>query len=175
MDNVIRFEGRLSPEIYYRAQQLHSRRRRAFMALFGSAAVLLAIFQWYSGGPDIEVAAFGCGGIVLLTSLALRRFRFNRAYDKSPYLHETFTGTISHASYSAESAVGSAVLPWSKFVKVVTSDDMVLMYRGTNLFNIVAKEFFTSEADWQQAKAIALEMIGHPSNLDVSQPRNRVT
>jgi hypothetical protein len=43
---------------------------------------------------------------------------------------------------------------------VLADNEIVLLYRGPNMFNIMAKDFFDSDEQWQKARTMALEMAG---------------
>lgn len=163
MNDAIHFEGTVSPDIFCEAQRLHTRRSSIIFVLgMSAAAALIGITNWISGDVNvISVAILVCGVSSLLIHFGLRQFRWRRMYERTPYLRDKIYGTISRESYLAGSAVGSSDVPWSKFVKVLYDDDIVLLYRGPNLFHVMAQEFFASADDWRTARSIALEIGGH--------------
>lgn len=161
MSDAVRFEGTISREIFFRAQQLHLKRRIAVARILAISAIVAGIALVQRDGSEMSAYTLAACGVTILVLFALGPVRSARQYDRSPYMHESFRGTVSPASYVVESIVGSAAIPWSKFVKAAAGDDIVLLYRGPNIFNIMAKEFFVSADDWQRARSIALEMVGH--------------
>jgi hypothetical protein len=58
-----------------------------------------------------------------------------------------------------ETALSSATIPWSEFVKVLANGDTLLLYRAPNMFQILSERFFQSADDWQKARELSIELI----------------
>jgi hypothetical protein len=160
MSNAIAFHGTITSDVFLKAQRLHSKRRSVAFLVVAFAAILFGLLIRFKDEADLGSLTLIAAGVTMIVLLALRRFRTRRIYEKSPYMHEAFRGSISPSAYSVETSVGSGTVPWSKFIKVLADDEIVLLYRGPNMFNIMAKDFFNSDEEWQQARKLALEMGG---------------
>src|SRR4051794_11196414 len=100
MGDAIHFEGTVSPEIFYKAQRLHSRRRSAIIVLAISfGAVLIGVTSWISEDVNIvSIAVLAFAVVTLLIHFGLRKYRLSRVYEKTPYLREKVSGTITRES-----------------------------------------------------------------------------
>jgi Na+/melibiose symporter-like transporter len=163
MDEAIPFSGKVSYELLCEAQRLHSRKLRRWLVIGAIAIIAFGTvhfaISWRDGQPSFSGILALMLGIWFLVFPVVQRLRTKRVYNKSPYLKSLLHGAVSRATFAVESDKGRSEIPWSDFIKVLANDDLVLLYRGPNLFNIMAATFFASNDDWQRARSLALDMI----------------
>jgi hypothetical protein len=99
--------------------------------------------------------------IILLSAfvplmLALYVFVWRRTYAKSPYLHKPLSGSVSRDRFVIEGATGRSDLTWDQFVRIREDKDFLLLYQAPNLFSILPRDFFESDADWEAARRFAM-------------------
>lgn len=129
------------------------------MFVFSVASFVLSVVVWDSTEENSASLVLIAIGVSILLGWSFLPLHWRRLYSRSPYFEDEFRGTITDTSVSIETATGHAEVPWAKFVRVVVTDDMVLLYRSPVLFNVLAAEFFTSAQDWMKVKSIALESV----------------
>ena len=159
MAEAIQFSGTITPDVFWKAQKLHSRRRLAVFGVISVALILLGVLTWGREDSNANTFIFIACGVTIPVAMLLRRMRAKWVYKKSPYLKKSYRGTISPEAYSIETDGGSARVPWTQFIKATSSDDVLLLYRGPHIFNIICRESFNSTEDWLKARSMALELI----------------
>ena len=82
----------------------------------------------------------------------MQRYRLTRLYRTSPYLTEPLSGFITNDKLHLENKLGQCDLPWTVFIRYMENDDMVLLYQSPIIFQLLAKEFFVSQENWERAK-----------------------
>ena len=157
MENSIRFHGIISRPLYLRAQALHVGHRRLALLLFPAA---FAVLIW-AGARELPVWAKALTTIIACAFVPLmalfQRWHWQRLYTRTPYLLDPMSGDVSERGLRVESATGNSEVPWERFVKYKMRDDLILLYQGPNIFNVVAREFFASADDWAGAQRIISE------------------
>jgi hypothetical protein len=76
-------------------------------------------------------------------------------YKETPFLHQPLAGSVSLEKFVVESVSGRTELTWNQFVRVRDGQDVLLLYYGPYQFNILAREFFESDSDWDTARGLA--------------------
>ena len=157
METSIPFHGTISRALFLRAQALHVGYRRLAFLIFPAA---FAIMMW-AGASAIPISvkvlatAIACAFVPLMAFLQRRQWQ--RLFTRTPYLADPIRGDVSEWGLRVESSMGKSEVPWERFVKYKMNDDLVLLYQGPNIFNLVAGEFFTTADDWAQARRIIVE------------------
>ena len=152
-EKIIHFRGEITFEIYQRAQKTHFGLRWLYWFLF---PILMTIWSYYMDPLRRTMEAltlrFAIYSIIFITIMFLSTwYNFRKTYKNSPYLQEECSGYISQESLHLENHDATVNIPWRKFVKVKFKDELVMLYRGPNIFNMLPKEFFRSEEDWNNA------------------------
>ncbi len=154
MDQVVPFHGTISWSLFRRAQWTHVGRRWLILCLF---PVIMIVWAWWSAGSlgsrwaIVIACAFAYVPIMIVSSL----FTWRRTYRKTPFLHQPLAGTVSLEKFVVEGVTGRSELTWNQFVRIRDGEDLVLLYYGPHQFNIIAREFFKSDADWETARGLA--------------------
>ena len=156
MDQTVRFSGTISWARFKRAQWKHVGHRWLILLMF--PVVMTAYVPWMVGTPSI--GAWVLVMVIALTfvplMIALNLLGWRRTYAKSPYLHQSLTGSVSLDKFIVEGPTGRVEMTWDQFVRIKDGDDCVLLYHAPNLFNILAREFFESDDAWKTARAFAM-------------------
>jgi hypothetical protein len=82
-----------------------------------------------------------------------------RHYKKSPYLHDSLKGFVSEHRLWVETSTGHADVPWEAFIKRKQDDKIIMLYRGSNLFHMLAEELFANAGDWEEAKRLIEQKV----------------
>ena len=156
MDQVVHFRGTISWPRFRRAQWAHLGARWAFLFVFPVAMTAYAYFS--SGGLSLQtlVVVIVVASAFVAFMLAYSVFAWRRVYARSPLLHKALVGSVSRDRFVVENDSGRTELTWDQFVRIREGKDFVLLYQAPNLFNIIAREFFDSDAAWETARRFAM-------------------
>jgi hypothetical protein len=67
---------------------------------------------------------------------------------------------LSDEQITVRFANANSEIRWGAFVKVRYSPDLMLLYQTPVSFNILSRDFFASEDEWQRAVALAKMHVG---------------
>ncbi len=150
-------KGQYNLDDFMQAQRLHARQGAAsastrifvvllavlfYMALI--SLVLLGRLDWaYLLVPLALLLVF------LLYQYLYRPFLLRRTFKKHQDLSAPFEMEISEQGLSVSNPKGSALIPWTNFVKWAEGQEMILLYRSYILFQMLPKRLFASESDLQ--------------------------
>jgi hypothetical protein len=154
MDQIVSFTGTVSWPLFKRAQWTHVGRRWLLLLLF---PVIMTAYAWWAPGTFgsswamVFAAAFVWVPMMIASSL----FTWRRTYTKTPFLHQRLTGSVSSQRLVVEAETGRTDITWNQFVRIRDGKDFLLLYHGPYQFNILAREFFESDADWETARRFA--------------------
>jgi hypothetical protein len=149
------YEGLMSKDLFLRAQYLHMSWRRYIVFLFPpffSFVYFALMTPKASILAKILVTAVSCLFIPLM--FLLQRRQLISLYKKTSYFKDVFKVVISEQGISGDSAMGHSNLGWDRFIKQKEREDFLLLYYAPNLFIIVAKEFFATPEDWNNARQL---------------------
>ena len=148
----VKYEGFITQELFAKAQHLHVGKWRLLLWLFPVLMTVWSLVFLQDSLTSVLVFGVSCLFPVVLSRISARQWR--RIHRESPYLQEPVNATLTDEGIEFLTATSSGVLPWSRFIKMKESDDLVLLYQAPNLFNIVPKEFFASPQQWADARAL---------------------
>ncbi len=156
----VEYEGRISEEIWMQSQRLHMGRRRWLISFL--FPVIMTLFAWVDT-PAISasllwiVFAICCSFPPLLWYFMTRNIR--KVFRTAPYLKEPVRAALTDEGIAWENSNGSGVIPWKNFIFRKETGDLVLLYQATNLFNVIPREFFSSEDSWRDARAVIEQRV----------------
>jgi hypothetical protein len=150
---MIRFEGRLTPEIYRRALDVSGRS----MPVVAWMMILVAVVGFSMADlsrPDLlgVLSFLGLLGVMLLIS---PRITVNRIFDTDRTFADPVTGDADEQGVRMKSTHGGVDLPWTLMHKVVVTSKVVVLYQSASLFRILPREFFADEESWQGFRHLA--------------------
>jgi hypothetical protein len=100
------------------------------------------------------VLTFVVGSVFVPLMLALVPLAWRRTYAKSPLLRDPLVGWISQDRLVVEGATGRTDLTLDRVIRVREGKGAILLYQGPGLFNVIAREFFETDADWDTARRL---------------------
>src|SRR5690242_1267690 len=154
MEQIVPFHGTVSWPLFKRAQWKHVGRRWLIVVMF---PVVMAAYSWWTAGTlgskwaIVFVCAFAYVPIMIVSSL----FTWRRMYKETPFLHQLLAGSVSLEKFVLETTTGRTEMTWNQFVRIRDGEDVLLLYHEPQQFNILAREFFESDADWDTARGLA--------------------
>jgi len=157
----IEYEGQITEDIFIKSHRLAMLSKKLlFTSLFPILVILVLIIRrphWSIGDIIITLAiAIPLTGSILYV---LQNYFWRRIYRRSPYLKERLSGAITEEAFSVKSSSGMSNLPWNHFVKTKIGKNIVLLYKSPVLVNILPREFFQTDDQWQEALAIIQKKI----------------
>jgi hypothetical protein len=156
----IPFRGVIARDVYFRAQRLNSNNAIWLIRLAAIAFMsIIAISAYSNGDYAFATTLAGLAAVYIPIILAVRTWRFGRIYDQSPYLHAQYHGKLTEANFHIEGPLGTSDIPWNKLVKVRANDDLLLLYIGPNIFHVLTRDFFASDVEWKEARALAMRQF----------------
>lgn len=97
-----------------------------------------------------KVSFFGSiGALCLLLPWVTAR----RQFRTSKLLSAPVTGSATDQSLSMSTSSSTGEITWDSFHQALVSKDVILLYQSANVFHILPREFFQSEAQWQELQA----------------------
>jgi len=155
MDLVVPYRGTVSWQRFKDAQWKHLGRGWLTLLLFPVAMTSYAFLtiETLSDAMWVFVLVVSFCWVPFMLALILRGWR--RTYAKSPYLHKPLVGSVSSETFIAEGVTGRTEMRWDQFVRIRHGKDFLLLYHSPQLFNVLAREFFESDAAWETARGFA--------------------
>ena len=148
---MIEFSGQLDEKLY---RHVLNRQMRGLMAF---AVLLLLAFAC-----ALVTAPAGSliGWPLFLPALAVYVFcvpylTARRGMKTSAMIGAPFHGSADETHFVFESEFGRSDVPWSKFYRVRTGPDFVMLYTSVQQYYIVARRYFTNETDWEAFRNLA--------------------
>jgi hypothetical protein len=155
--------GALSARDVLAAQWLHIKPRPTYTVI-GILLLAAAVWAlWFSFSlPNLR-----SNGWLLIGSLALVAafglwlpYRTVRTYRQRRGMQRQLRMTPSESGLLAENETGKATVPWSDFIKWKEGNGAFLLYVSDDMFHIVPKHFFQSEADVGAFREILAAKVG---------------
>ena len=132
------------------AQWLHVKPRPVY-AIVGIVLLVAASWGlWYSFSvPKLRDKGWLLvGSLGFIAALAVwTRYRAVRTYGQLRAFHRELRLEPTDAGIFSESETGHGTTPWSDFLKWKEGGSLFLLYISDDIFQIVPKRFFSSEAD----------------------------
>ena len=154
MEQKIQFRGVVSWPVFKRAQWTHLGARWLILLMFPAIMTAWAVFNARSLSLGTVVLLFAVASVFIPLMLAFTVRGWRRTYAKSPILHDPLVGWISQDRFFIEGSTGRSEMTWDRFVRIREGKGVILLYQGPNLFNILAREFFESDPDWDSARRL---------------------
>jgi hypothetical protein len=124
--------------------------------------VAMTAWAFYYRAGDVSV---GMAVLLFLVASAFVPFMlafivwgWRRAHANSPIFQDPFIGSVSEDRFALEAETGRTDMTWDRFIGRREGKDVVLLYQAPNLFNILAREFFESDADWETARRFTMRV-----------------
>ena len=151
----IHFTGLITREIFMRAQKLHAG-RRWILFIYPIVMLPLIFLTGESLGTPIRIILITLAVLFVPLTRFAQRLALLRVFKKSPYLTISFKGVINDERFYLESDLGHIDLPWSSFIKYKQTDDIILLYQGPTIFQVLAREFFADQEEWERARTLSI-------------------
>ena len=148
---MIEFNGQLDEKLYRRVLYRQMRGLITFACVwllaFASAFATMparSLIGWPLLFPAFAIY------VLFLPYLTARRGMKTGAMLAAP-----FHGSADETHFVSQSEFGRSDIPWSKFFRVQTGPDYVMLYSSAQQFYIIAQRFFSSETDWEAFRNLA--------------------
>lgn len=159
MEPVVSFKGTVTWKQFRRAQFKHVGIRWLFLFLWPvvMTVYVFLMLETLLIMSLIVVFIVSCNFVPLMLGFMILQWR--RTYTKSPYLHQPLVGSVSSDTLVVEGVTGRTEMRWNQFVQIKDGKDFILLYHAPNLFNILACEFFESDAAWEITRKFAMRGV----------------
>ena len=136
--------GTLTISNYMAAQRLHYWLKPWAIALFA----LIALWLLWKGASwqDWLMAAFAIYMILILAVYV--PFRGRRHFRQNKGLSEPMNVEVRDDGIFFANTNSSGLLPWGHIHKWRTNNRITLIYRTSNMFHLIPKEFFSSDDEY---------------------------
>jgi hypothetical protein len=157
---MVQINGQFTLDDFKKAHQLHTRQRagaagpRIFLVLIvGFFIIALAVLAILGRMPWIFLfAALGLLVFFLGFQYLYRPYLLGRTFKNHPDLSAPFEMGLSDDGLSITNPKGSALIPWTGYVKWLEGQDVILLYRSHIMFQMVPKRMFNNENDLQSLR-----------------------
>ncbi|MDQ6786176.1 MAG: YcxB family protein [Acidobacteriota bacterium] len=151
-ENTIQYQGSISWKNFAKAQMIHIKSQWLRMMLFPAIFTPIIWFQQVSILTKILATLLALSFVPLM--MAFQMIAAYWSYKHSPYLQKPIKGFVSDDLLRTENGLGTSEMEWKMFTKHKETDDCILLYSSPQGFNLLTKEFFASENDWNKAREI---------------------
>jgi|GEM_PF-1814698 len=158
----VQFAGALSYQQYRAAQRLHYNDHRGiwsmivFFAILAVGGAILCIRESEAIWPAFGFVAMDA---FILLMLGIRERSFRKTWASHKLLRVPVQGALSEDGLNGESTHGSGRVPWSEIHQWQASPNVLLIYASRNLFNVLPREFFSSDGDWMAARELVARKL----------------
>jgi hypothetical protein len=166
-DDTIPWSGVISWPLFWGAQWRHAG-RRWWVWLFLPVFMTVTSWWWRESETVSDYAeVFFTFLWMVPLMIGMSVFQWWRMFAKTPQFKTPISGTISPSGFTAVGAAGRTEMTWQQFLKVKHSGDFLFLFVTSYSFQLLHRQFFGSEQDWQSAKELALAS-GRPSGRRTS-------
>lgn len=148
---MIEFSGQLDERLYRRALRLQMGNGSIVFAVMMIIAAICAAF----GGHAISMFGSLFGFVVAAVVLLSPWFVARRGMKTGVMLRSPIHGSADEMQFVVANEYGRSEVPWSKFFRVQTGLDFLMLYISAHQFFILARPYFASDADWESFRALA--------------------
>lgn len=148
---TVEFNGQIDEKLYRRVlyRQMRGGIQFAIMLLMAFIYLLVTVpGSSLIGWPLLFPA--GAVYILFLPYLTARRGMKTGAMIAAP-----FDGSVDETHFVTNSEFGRSDIPWSKFFRVQTGPDYVMLYTSAHQFYIIARRYFANDTDWEAFRSLA--------------------
>jgi hypothetical protein len=154
---MVQIKGQFTLDDFKKAHQLHAQQGAAsagprifpilITVFFFISLVILAILgrvAWSYLLVALALLAF-----FLLFQFVYRPYMLSRTFKNHPDLSAPFEMELSDQGLSITNMKGSALIPWTGYVKWLEGKEVILLYRSYILFQMLPRRLFNTESDLQ--------------------------
>lgn len=154
MNEDIEYNGAITYEVFEAAQYLFNGYRWLFLLIPPGGAIMAGFILCKSYLDWFILIALCVLSIPVLHAYQKRKWRYH--YKNSPYLSEALKGKVTKHGVITEVPSGASETQWSKIIKFKSTDDLILLYIGPNVFKTLSRNFFSSQEDWEKARQLVI-------------------
>jgi hypothetical protein len=154
-NDSVSYSGAISWRVFWRAQFSHAKRRGWIILFF---PVYMAVFMGFFFGDSISdyITVFLTFLWMIPFFIGLWVFQWWWMFTKTPQFKTPISGTVSSAGFTAIAPTGRTDMTWPQFARVTDAGNSLLLYMTPYMFQILSREFFASDQDWEMARGFAL-------------------
>lgn len=165
----VRFAGKIDEDLFLRASRVSSGRtvlKFLFVAAVVSGLSLVSPFlSWFRGG-DVAIhhflVVFVCLYMVLFAAQGLKAAE-KLTFASNKMLQAGFSGRATEEGVEILSPYSNSRIPWDRFHKSLVQPRFVLLYHSSQSFNLLAREHFNADADWETFAGWARSKVPAPT------------
>ena len=162
MEENIEYNGTISYDVFEAAQYLFNGYRWLTLLIIPIFTVVAGFVLCKSYLEWIILLALGLTSIPVLHAYQKWKWRYH--YKRSPYLSEPLRGSVTQHGIITEVPSGKSETPWSNFIKMKSTDDLMLIYIAPNAFKTLSRNFFSSSEDWEMARQLVMNGLRKTPN-----------
>jgi hypothetical protein len=154
MNEDVEYKGAITYDVFEAAQYLFNGYRWLFLlippGLAGMAGFILcrSYLEWF-------ILISLC--LISIPVLhAYQKWKWRYHYKKSPYLSEPLSGRVTQNGIITEVLSGTSETPWKNIIDYKSTENLMLLYIGPNVFKTLSRSFFSSQEDWEKARQLVI-------------------
>lgn len=166
MDENVEYKGKISYEVFEAAQYLFNGYRWITFLIIPVFTVLAGFVLCKSYLEWFILISLGVLSLPVLH--AYHKWKWKYHYKRSPYLNEPLKGSVTQNGIITEVPSCKSETPWSNFIKLKSTEDLMLLYIAPNAFRILSKSFFSDSKDWEKALKLVSNGLKNTPNTSGS-------
>jgi len=159
----IAFQGKITFHTFKKAQMVNWGWKKYILLII---PILIVLSSAFAVKPPYSVEAFlpSLAGLIIIPVLFFTtQSTWKKAFKNTPAFKHEFNGTLTETHYNVSSPHGSSSLPWSEFTKATIQEDLILLYQGPAVFQLLSLDMFASKQDWASAENIIKQKVSKRS------------
>ena len=179
---MIQIKGQYTLDDFKKAQRLHARQGAAasgspillviVIALFYFSLLLLVLLGRLQAAYLLAPLAILL--VFLLFQYLYRPYLLRRVFNSHKDLSAPFEWELSEVGLSVSNPQGSTLIPWNDFKKWAEGQELILLYRSHNTFQMIPKRLFSVENNLQYLREqLALNKVPEAGKATKSVPFTR--
>jgi len=150
----IHFKGRLSYELFRKAQMLAGPLALSPSLLIGEAGCLGAVLFCFLVLSFVAGKA-GILGFLILALVVRKEWLIWRLWNADEAIREPFEGTLSDWGLKWASSSETHEVPWDRLSRQVNSSRILMLFESKDFFHLLAPRFFLNLEEWRVARRLA--------------------
>jgi hypothetical protein len=154
---MIQIKGQFTLDDFKKAHQLYAQQKavsappRIYLILIAMLFFICLIILVILGhlAWSYLLASLALLGFFLLYQYLYRPYLLARTFKNHPDLSAPFEMELSDQGMSITNLKGSALIPWTDYVKWLEGKELILLYRSYIMFQMIPKRLFATENDLQ--------------------------
>jgi Ca2+/Na+ antiporter len=152
----ISFEGQITKEDFRIAYQISIKQRIGIlrwllMLCLVISCLMVALLILVSGRIQVENVLLLLASVLLVLLFAFLPRLAARSYNKEGNDYRfPIHGTISDEGLFLSTRNSEGTVKWTAFTGYACSGDRLLLFRGKRMFNMLTRDLFSSEEEWDQ-------------------------